>query len=1333
MPHIISRYIRKIHRAKGSQKEKAEVTSSSSSTPAKASIQSSASSSTEDDSATARNNKNVAFEEAWRNHLEELTEEEKKNVWSGVNQHISPEMIHDRIVNLDTKHSASVSRKMIGPTLTFLDAVKSFLGLLDTAAQSSPAGPIVMSVVRVIIDAAIKAGTYFDRLSEMLERMPSYFEVLQRYADVSASSPVVHKTLVASYSNILAFFRKAYRVFVDKDGGERRFASARVFVRSQWSPFEGEYGKILSDFEHYNQILRDMALVENFNYVMERRQAIWEEAKTKKDQEREQFLSWVSGDDSEADNDRLYSRRYPAGIGKSVLSSIIIDHLSKITLTDQYALGFWYCKWDDASMDTMASRLVGMFIKQLCRKMFNIPSEILEFYRRFHKEGRTPLFKDHIELFHLCARYFKRIFLVIDALDECKDEQRELILEFLHGLPTSHVKVFLTSRWIQDVEKACVNNAVELPITAYEVKDDIAIFVQHRVPEKLSIQSAELREKVIGTLVEKSGGLFLWVELQLKDLSKVAECDLEDQLQYLPTGLDAMYIRMIRSIKKLPRASSSLARTCMLWVTYAKRPLTGGELKELVSFMASPSRSNKDDEVMSCSSHKHYSSEAITNACFGLFEMDIDSEPVRPVHYSMQEVFSNRTDTKFPDDCRDFFLPSEEVNIQLSMACIRLLLSEDYCWDSARKYCARYFESHILSLRTIPPELEDMLDSLLSADREVFVNILTFRYPYRFCDCCMGSPREIDPSFFVRCTGLDRIPRIASRYPKVILSDRPEEYLQLSCYLGMSDVLEAIIETGADLNYRDQVGYTALDCACLAKQHDIIKRLLDTGAPQRCSSSGADGPVIRAAKMKDFKSVELLLKGGLTVSLSDYIQAIEVDDLEQVNLITTKCGDMDQQENELSARVAIGKGFRNISKFLMNGLDKDALQRVLRYALTASNDKRIRTLALEYNPDWSSCLEVGAHMLKAASFSGDIETMNSLIEHGVNINAPDENNETPLHSAVRWGQIQAAALLLEKGANTNVVSKNYGTLLETAALHTSTIEMMKLLIKNGATVNLGCTERGGPLGVAAAGQDLEKMRFLLANGADINLPHGAWGSPLGTAVGIDCPKSVKFLLDNGAEVDISCPKYGSPLALAAYDGRIETMRLLIDKGADVNRQGGLFGCPLGAASYRGNMKAIRLLLQEGARVNTAGGFYGSPLGAAALEDNIEAMDILFEQGADVNIQGGPFGTPLGIAAWGRAIEYLRPRYTNGLQLLLDKGADVNAPCNLFLNALEVSFFGCHSDAIDILSKRVEKVEPPCPLSTEYETLQEMAKSVEVQKWFLPKQRMLNKIIRDLSR
>lgn len=816
------------------------------------------------------------------------------------------------------------------------------------------------------------------------------------------------------------------------------------------------------------------------------------------------------------------------------------------------------------------------------------------------------------------------------------------------------------------------------------------------------------------------------MELQLKDLSKVPECDLEEQLDYLPTGLDAMYIRMIRNIKKLPKASSALARRCVLWVTHSKQPLTGSELKELVSFIASSSKSGQYDTSLPCSSHKHYSSEDITNACFGLIQMDIDSKPIQLVHYSMQEVFSNRTDTDFPDDCRDFFLSSEDANLQLAMACIRILFSEDECWDSARRYCAAHFESHILSLQAIPPELEQMLDRLLSANKEIFVNILTLRYPYKFCDCCMGSPREIHPSFFIRCTGLDRLPQIASRYPKVVLPDHPEEYLQLSCYLGLSDIVDTIIATGADLNYRDQVGCTALDCACLANQHDIIQRLLDTKAPLACDSSGPNSPVIRAAKRKDFKTVELLLKGGMSVNLTDYINAINTDDLDMVKLITTQSGEIDQQAYESATRRAMRKGFHDISRFLINDFDSDSLQPLLCEALR-TDKKTIRNLALECGPNWSLCLKLEPRLLSMASSSGDIETMNILIENGADIDLRNKNDETPLYSATRNGQVEAAELLLKKGADITVISEKNGTLLEMAAWHTSNIEVMELLIENGAIINDAHGEKGGPLGVAAACQALEKMELLLTKGADVNLPRGKWGSPLGTAVGTGAPKSTKFLLEKGAEVDILCPRYGSLLSLAAFEGKIEIMRLLIDKGADVNRQGGLFGCPLGAAAYQGNIKAIRLLLKEGARVNADGGFFGSPLGAAALEDNIEAMNILIDKGADVNIQGGPFGTPLGIAAYGRAIWYLRPRYTNSLKLLLEKGADINAPCGLFRNPLEVALFSCHSDALQILSEKMDKVDPPCPLNREYGSVVEMARSVEVQKWFLPKQKELDKM------
>lgn len=39
----------------------------------------------------------------------------------------------------------------------------------------------------------MRAGTYFERLAEMLERMPNYFDVLQQYADISGNVPILYK------------------------------------------------------------------------------------------------------------------------------------------------------------------------------------------------------------------------------------------------------------------------------------------------------------------------------------------------------------------------------------------------------------------------------------------------------------------------------------------------------------------------------------------------------------------------------------------------------------------------------------------------------------------------------------------------------------------------------------------------------------------------------------------------------------------------------------------------------------------------------------------------------------------------------------------------------------------------------------------------------------------------------------------------------------------------------------------------------------------------------------------------------------------------------------
>ena len=62
--------------------------------------------------------------------------------------------------------------------------------------------------------------------------------------------------------------------------------------------------------------------------------------------------------------------------------------------------------------------------------------------------------------------------------------------------------------------------------------------------------------------------------------------------------------------------------------------------------------------------------------------------------------------------------------------------------------------------------------------------------------------------------------------------------------------------------------------------------------------------------------------------------------------------------------------------------------------------------------------------------------------------------------------------------------------------------------------------------------------------------------------------------------------------------------------------------------------------------------------------HVEGMRLLLDHGADVNAQGGHYGSPLQAALQSKKIE--------AIQLLLDRGADVNLQGGKFVSALQAA-------------------------------------------------------------
>ncbi|MBT3380947.1 MAG: hypothetical protein HN742_16155 [Lentisphaerae bacterium] len=154
-----------------------------------------------------------------------------------------------------------------------------------------------------------------------------------------------------------------------------------------------------------------------------------------------------------------------------------------------------------------------------------------------------------------------------------------------------------------------------------------------------------------------------------------------------------------------------------------------------------------------------------------------------------------------------------------------------------------------------------------------------------------------------------------------------------------------------------------------------------------------------------------------------------------------------------------------------------------------------------------------------------------------------------------------------------------------------------------------------PLISAAQGGHSDVVRLLVANGADVNLQGEAWDAALHHAAYRGHLEIVKFLVTNGADVSLF-KSHDTPLHSAASGGQVEVARVLLAHGADVNWQGIDKATPLETAVFHGQLKMVEFLLANGADVNSRGLYGRTPLYVAAGKDNVTIGRVLIEHGAD---------------------------------------------------------------------------------------------------------------------
>jgi hypothetical protein len=149
------------------------------------------------------------------------------------------------------------------------------------------------------------------------------------------------------------------------------------------------------------------------------------------------------------------------GAGKTVAASVIVSELALLCdKSPGYALAFWFCDFrrhDEHTIEVILSSC----LMQLCRAMFSVPQAVKDLFRHYGPKV-VPPFKEILNAICRVSSELGRVFLVVDALDECStnDGCRSMLINAAKTIQDrSKLNLLVTTRDLPDITSKFENTS----------------------------------------------------------------------------------------------------------------------------------------------------------------------------------------------------------------------------------------------------------------------------------------------------------------------------------------------------------------------------------------------------------------------------------------------------------------------------------------------------------------------------------------------------------------------------------------------------------------------------------------------------------------------------------------------------------------------------------------------------------------------------------------------------------------------------------------------------------------------------------------------------------
>ncbi|MBQ7257031.1 MAG: ankyrin repeat domain-containing protein [Abditibacteriota bacterium] len=531
-----------------------------------------------------------------------------------------------------------------------------------------------------------------------------------------------------------------------------------------------------------------------------------------------------------------------------------------------------------------------------------------------------------------------------------------------------------------------------------------------------------------------------------------------------------------------------------------------------------------------------------------------------------------------------------------------------------------------------------------------------------------------------------------------------------ACKLNRENIVNYLIEVGADLNAKDNYGFTAVHDAVLYPK--ILKKLIEKGADINQKDFEGETPLHLAVKYNKPESAEILVDAGAVLSLN-------IDNQTPTDLIKENKDKFTEILSKAQREDIISKEFECISKGNLEEVKNnlDTISKILDednnnalYYAIVYNQKDIFDLLIDIS-DVNNQNHAGITPLYEAARVGNVYFAEKLLEKGALIELDNIQKESPFMIGAVAGNLDMVKFLSDKGAEINTKDINGANTISLAFLY-SNKDTIDYLLTLPVDLNSQDNDGNTPCHYLMRRQVIEDIEPILSKyielGGDINKTNLSKQTPLHLACAQNLPISILKLLVNYNNINKKDSMY-TPLGYAIIRGNYDNVKYLMDAGATLDKLG-LFlfyalnknyneklfkfisenvkdtniirpqGTLLNIAINNDNVSAVKILLEKGADVNLKGTSY--PLISALIKGNKEILNLILEKNPNPNIEYVGGLTPLMFAS--KYDDYAT------VKKLIDLGADATKSSNQGFNALHLAIFNQTEDKEKIINLLLEK-------------------------------------------